>query len=171
MKSHAYALALALGLCAAPLFAGCAHLDYMGETYAPTDHVDVYYSEENVTRPYTPMGEVIVTGDQLVSSDKMQAKIRKEAMKRGADAVVLQSLEAYKGGETTSWSQHETEKTDRKGRTHTHTEGSSSTSDTDKKRIHALFIRYKASEPRDRDRDRDREHGDSEPRGGSEGGR
>jgi hypothetical protein len=167
MKSHAHAFALALLV--APLAAtGCAHLDYMGESYPPTSRVDVYFTEENVTRPYTAIGEVIVTGDQLVSSDKMQRKIRDEAMKRGADAVILQSLEAYKAGESTSWSQHETEKTDKKGRTHTHTEGSSSTSDTDKKRMHALFIRYKLDQPRDRDDrgDRDREGDRDKDQGG-----
>jgi hypothetical protein len=153
---NARACALALMLLAAPLATtGCAHLDYMGETYSPTSHVDIYYSSDNVTRPYASMGEAIVTGDQLVSGDKMQTMIRREAMKRGADAVILESMETYKAGESTSWSQHETEKTDRKGRTHTQTEGSANTSDTEKKRIHALFIRYKAGDAHDHD-----DHGD-----------
>jgi hypothetical protein len=152
MKRIGYLIALAM--LAAPTV-GCAHLDYMGESYAPTSHVDVYYSEDNVPRAYTRMGEVIVTGDEIVSGSKMQEKIRREAMKRGADAIVLTSLETYKAGESTNWSQHETEKTDPKGRTHTRTEGSASTSDTEKKRIHALFIRYKPGEGRDHDRDHD----------------
>ena len=142
MRSHGFVLALALA--ASPLLAaGCAHLDYMGESYAPTNHVDVYFTDENVTRPYTTMGEVIVTGDQIASSNMMQEKIRKEAMKRGADAVILQSLEAYKAGESTNWSEHQSTHVDRNGHEHTRTEGTTSTSDTDKKRMHALFIRYK----------------------------
>jgi hypothetical protein len=149
-----------LALAASPLLmAGCAHLDYMGETYTPTSHVDVYFTEENVTRPYTTMGEVIVTGDQIASSNMMQEKIRKEAMKRGADAVILQSMEAYKAGESTNWSEHQTERTDRKGREHTRTEGAASTSDTEKKRIHALFIRYKAGGDHDGDHDHDHDGG------------
>lgn len=162
MKARAQCITLAL-LATLLAAAGCAHLDYMGETYSPTSHVDIYYSEANVPREWTAMGEAIVTGDQLVSGDKMQEKLRREAMKRGADAVILESMEAYKAGESTSWSQHETEKTDKHGRTHTHTEGTASTSDNDKKRMHALFVRYKPierGEARDRggDKDHDRDH-------------
>ncbi len=158
MKARAQCITLAL-LATLLAAAGCAHLDYMGETYSPTSHVDIYYSEDNVPRAWTAMGEAIVTGDQLVSGDKMQEKLRREAMKRGADAVILESMETYKAGESTSWSQHETEKTDQHGRTHTRTEGSATTSDSDKKRMHALFVRYKpAAQGETRDRDHERDH-------------
>lgn len=133
-------------LALAALVAGCAHLDYIGESYAPTSHVDVYYSESNVPRAYTVMGEVIATGDMLVSSGKLQDKIRKEAQKQGADAVVLTSLENYQAGENTNWNQNETESKDKKGATQTTTTGTSSTSVEEKKKIRAIFIRYKPQE-------------------------
>src|SRR5262245_50166162 len=91
------------------LLSGCAHLDYVGESYPPTSQVDVFYSEQNVPRPYTAIGEVIATGDMLVSTDKLQHKIRDEARKHGADAVVLTGLEQYQAGESTSWSENSAE--------------------------------------------------------------
>ena len=134
----------ALPLFAIVLLAGCAHVDYVGESYAPTSRVDVFYSENNVPREYTIIGEVVATGDALVSTGKMQEKIRKEAQKHGADAVVLTSLEKYASGEHSSWNQDETESKDKKGRIHNKTSGSSSTQTEEKKKIRAIFIRYKA---------------------------
>jgi predicted TIM-barrel enzyme len=128
---------------ATTLVAGCATIDYVGENYAPTTHVDTYYSEANVTRAYTVMGEVVATGDQIVSTSKMQDQIREEAMKRGADAVIITGLERYASGENTSWSENETTKKDKKGRDKTTTFGSSNTSVEEKKQIKAVFIRYK----------------------------
>jgi nucleotide-binding universal stress UspA family protein len=135
----------ALPLLLVGLLAGCAHVDYVGESYAPTSRVDVFYSEENVPRAYTVIGEVVATGDALVSTGKMQEKIRKEAMKNGADAVVLTSLEKYTAGEHSSWSENETQSKDKKGRIHNNTSGSSSTTKEEKKKIRAIFIRYKPS--------------------------
>jgi hypothetical protein len=132
-----------LPLALAALLAGCATIDYVGESYPPTPQVDVYYSEENVPREYTVIGEVIATGDALVSTGKMQEKIRKEAMKNGAHAVVLTSLEKYQSGENTSWTESQTESKDKKGRHKTTASGSSSTSVEEKKKIRAIFIRYK----------------------------
>ena len=128
------------------LTVGCAHLDYVGESYAPTSNVDVYYSEANVPRPYSAIGEVIATGDMLVSTSKLQQRIREEAKKHGADAVVLTSLEQVQSGENTSWNENQTESKNKKGGTTTTTTGSSSTSVEEKKKIRALFIRYKPAE-------------------------
>lgn len=125
------------------LVTGCAHVDYVGESYAPTAQVDVFYSEANIPQEYTVIGEVIATGDALVSTSKMQEKIRKEAQKHGAHAVVLTSLEKYAAGEHSTWNQQETESKDKKGRIHNNTTGSSSTTTDEKKKIRALFIRYK----------------------------
>jgi hypothetical protein len=108
--------------------------------------VDVYYSESNVPREYVVIGEVIATGDELVSAGKMQDKIRQEALKHGAHAVILTSLEKYAAGEHSSWSQDEKESKDKKGRKHVTTSGSSSSATEEKKKIRALFIRYKAAD-------------------------
>jgi hypothetical protein len=127
--------------------AACAHVDYVGRSYAPTDHVDVFYTEQEVPRQYTLMGKVVATANDLVSAEKLQQKIVRKAQDNGADAVVLMGLERYKSGTSTDY--HESTE-DRGRRTRTH--GHSSTSDQEKKEIQALFIKY-----RDRDGDRDRD--------------
>ena len=126
-----------LGVALGALLAGCAHVDYVGESYAPTTQVDVYYSEANVPRAYTVIGEILATGDMLVSTGKMQDQIRKEAQKHGADAVVLTGMDRYQAGESTSWNESETESKDKKGRTKKSTSGSTSTSVEEKKQIRA----------------------------------
>lgn len=142
MKRFRVGSAILVFAALAPL-AGCATIDYIGESYPATTNVDVYYSEANIPRDYTVMGEVIATGDVLVSSGKLQEKIKLEAQKHGADAVVLTSLEKYQAGESSSWTEQQTQGKDKKGHTLTTTSGSSSSSVEEKKKVRAIFIRYK----------------------------
>jgi len=120
------------------LVAACAHVDYVGQTYPPTSHVDVFFAEGDVPREYTVMGKVIATANDLVSAEKLQAKVMQKAQAKGADAVVLTGMERYKSGQNTDYSET-TEDRGRKTRTHGH----SSTSDEEKKEIQALFIKYR----------------------------
>ena len=117
---------------------GCAHLDYIGETYAPSPHVDLYFAEKDVPRDYRVMGQIVATAGDLVSAEKLQAKIEERARQKGADAVVLLGLERYKSGENTQY--HET--TRQKDRKSVTTGGSSTTSE-EKKEIRAIFVKYK----------------------------
>jgi hypothetical protein len=123
----------ALLLCAA-----CAHVDYVGESYPPTSRVDLFFAESDVHHEYRVMGKVVATANDLVSAEKLQAKIMQKAQDKGADAVVLTGLDRYKSGESTDY--HET--TESKGRK-TRTSGHSSTSTEEKKEIQALFIKYR----------------------------
>ena len=116
----------------------CAHLDYIGESYAPTPHVDLFFAEKDVPREYRVMGQILATAGDLVSAEKLQSKIVEKAGQKGADAVVLLGLERYKSGESTTY--HET--TEQKRRK-TVTSGGSSTSSEEKKEIRALFIKYR----------------------------
>lgn len=120
------------------LVSACAHVDYVGQSYPPTSHVDVFFREREVPHEYSVMGKVIATANDLVSAEKLQAKIVKKAQATGADAVVLTGMERYKSGESTDY--HET--TEERGR-RTRTHGSSTTSDQEKKEIQALFIKYR----------------------------
>jgi len=120
------------------LVAACAHVDYVGQTYAPTSHVDVFFTEGDVPHEYSVMGKVIATANDLVSAEKLQSKIVQKAQAKGADAVVLTGMERYKSGQNTDYSET-TEDRGRKTRTHGH----SSTSDSEKKEIQALFIKYR----------------------------
>ena len=116
----------------------CAHLDYIGESYAPTPHVDLFFAEKDVPREYRVMGQIVATAGDLVSAEKLQSKIVEKAQTKGADAVVLLGLERYKSGENTSYNE-----TTEQGRRKTHTSGSSNTSSEEKKEIRAIFIKFK----------------------------
>ncbi|HLQ66874.1 MAG TPA: hypothetical protein VK123_06565 [Candidatus Limnocylindrales bacterium] len=123
---------------AALLLTACAHIDYVGRTYPPTSKVDLFFHESEVDAPFDVMGTVIARANDLVSAEKLQAKIMKKAGEKGADAVVITGLDRYKTGESTTY--NESTKERRRG---TITEGSSSTSDQNEKEIRAVFLKYK----------------------------
>jgi len=134
-----------LMLAALPILAmGCAHLDYVGQSYPPTQQVDLFYSEENVGREHTVMGEVTATAAEFVSARKIQDQMVEKAREKGADAVVILGLEHFKSGESTNYSETTTQGAGKKGKKYTTTSGSASTSVQESKRIRALFIKYKA---------------------------
>jgi hypothetical protein len=54
------------------LLAGCATVDYVGQSYEPTTQVEIFYDQADIEREYTVMGRAIAKGDDLVSSDKIQ---------------------------------------------------------------------------------------------------
>lgn len=123
---------------AALLVTACAHIDYVGRTYPPTNKVDLYFDEHEVDAPYDVMGQIVARANDLVSAEKLQSKIMKKAGEKGADAVVITGLERYKTGESTSYEERTKER--RRG---TVTTGSSSTSDTNEKEIRAIFLKYR----------------------------
>lgn len=119
-------------------FAGCTKLDYIGEEYPPTNHVDLYFSVDDVEQDYKVMGHVLATAGEFVSSEKMQNDIKKKAMEKGADAVIIEGLNRYQTGESTSYHE-ETKEKDGK----VVTTASSNTSTEEKKEIKAVFIKYR----------------------------
>ncbi len=122
------------------LLAGaCAHVDYVGKSYPETARVDLFFTEDEVGRPYELMGKVIATGGDGVSAEKMQDQIMDKAQKKGADAVVITGLERYKSGESTNYNET-TKQKDPKTST---TSGGSSTDSKSEKQITALFLKYK----------------------------
>jgi hypothetical protein len=74
------------------LVLGCAHINYVGKSYDPTDHIDVYYAPEDITREYTVMGHAIGGGQLLVSTSKIQNKLIEKAKSKGADAVLITGI-------------------------------------------------------------------------------
>lgn len=123
-------------------------MDYVGRSYPPTTKVDLFFDEREVEAPYDVMGQVIARANDLVSAEKLQAKMMQKAEEKGADAVVITGMDRYKTGESTTY--NESTKERRRG---TVTEGSSSTTAQNEKQIRAIFLKYRE---RDRDRDRDR---------------
>jgi hypothetical protein len=91
-------------LCALVLFiSGCATVDYVGETYAPTSHTDMYFDAKDIPRPYKVMGQMTIDEDEYTDSQKMQEDMKKEAMARGADAVLFTGMQKIQTGVVTNW--------------------------------------------------------------------
>ncbi len=120
----------------------CTKIDYVGEEYPPTDHVDLYFAEGDVQYDYAVMGHVIATADDFVSASKMQKKIVEEARKKGADGVVILGMERYQAGETHTYKETTETTQSKKGTTST-TTATSKTDVEEKKEIKALFIKYR----------------------------
>jgi hypothetical protein len=83
------------------LLTGCTTTDYLGKTYPPTQHVDVFYSPHDVTRTYEVMGEIRAEGDDVVSYESMQHRLVQEAMQKGADAILIEKLDTIETSSTT----------------------------------------------------------------------
>ena len=71
---------------------GCAHINYVGQLYDRTEHIDIYYSENDITREYTVMGHAVGGGQLLVSTSKIQNKLIEKARSKGADAVLITGI-------------------------------------------------------------------------------
>ena len=81
---------------------GCATTDYVGETYAPTSHVDVYFATTDIGRPYKVIGQSKTEGSEYMSFELMQEQLVKDAMAKGADAVLIGGMETVVTGSYTS---------------------------------------------------------------------
>lgn len=128
---------------AAMALVSCTKIDYVGEEYAPTDRVDQFFTASDVTREYKVMGYIVASAPDMVSAEKMHKKLVEKAQKVGADGIIVEGLERYTAGSSTSYSESTQEKVDRKGKPKTVTTGSSSTSAEEKKQIKATLIKYK----------------------------
>jgi hypothetical protein len=97
MVMHFHVVLFAL----AALMVGCTTTDYLGKTYPPTQHVDVFFSSQDVKRAYEVMGEIRAEADDIVSYESMQNKLVQEAMQKGADAILIEKLDMTETGSTT----------------------------------------------------------------------
>ena len=97
MSKHSVSLTAAFFL----FISACAEVDYVGESYSPTDHVDVYYSENDVEKDYKVMGHAVAHAGDFVSTEKLRDALIKEARKRGADGLIMYGLDRIRGGDST----------------------------------------------------------------------
>lgn len=121
---------------------GCTKIDYVGQEYPPTSYVDVYYAESDITRDYIVMGHVVASGNDFISTNKMQKKLIKKAREVGADAVIITGLERYRTDPETTYTE-KTTTSEHDGKTESVTTASSSTKTEEVKEINAVFIRYR----------------------------
>ena len=72
---------------------GCAHVNYVGKSYSPTNEIEIYYSEKEIQQDYHVIGHAIGSGTLFVSNEKIQKKLIEEAMKKGADALLITEID------------------------------------------------------------------------------
>lgn len=127
-----------VGIFGLALVFACTKIDYVGESYSPTTQVDMYFSEDEVTREHRVMGRMVAHANDAVSAEKMQKKMMKKAREKGADGIIILGLERYQSGETTT--HEENTKDTKKG---TKTRGVVKTEVKFEKEIKAILIKYK----------------------------
>ena len=64
-------------------------VDYVGTSYLPTTHVDLYFSESDVEEDYVVMGRAIARAGTRISTKRLQEKLLQEAREKGADGVII----------------------------------------------------------------------------------
>jgi len=133
---------LAFFLIIAISLSACTKIDYIGEEYPPTTHVDLFFDMDDVTREHKVMGHLIATADDMVSAEKMQKKMMKKAREKGADAIVITGFEKYRLGETTTYKETTEEGQTKKGNLKSTTTATSSTKVDEKKQIKAVLLKY-----------------------------
>ena len=80
-------------------FTACgSDVDYLGDSYPSTVHVDVYFSEDDVIEDYLVMGHATIEGDE---AEKLQEKLIEKARESGADGIVFEEFDRVKSGEVT----------------------------------------------------------------------
>jgi len=127
-----------LAFCSSILFfSGCTTVDYVGDTYTPTDHVDMYFDTKDIQRPYRVMGQMTLDENEYSDTESMQADLKKEAMARGADAVLFTGLRRVQVGSVTQW--QDMGKT--KGK-HPYTYGTATTQAQENKEMTGSLVKY-----------------------------
>lgn len=99
-------------------------IDYIGDTYSPTSHVDVYFSEDDVSENYQQMGHATAEGG---TAEELQERLIEKARENGADGIIFEEIDRVKTGETTT--------VDAVGNEHT--------LNTRVLQVKAIFIKYK----------------------------
>lgn len=78
----------------APLLSACnpVQTNYLGNTYEPTKHVEVFFEKGDIDRPYKVIGIAELIAPDGTDTDKYMQRIVNTARKRGADAVLVQGM-------------------------------------------------------------------------------
>jgi len=69
-------------------------VNYVGDRYAPTSNVDVYYAVKDVPHDYTIMGRMT---RELVHGDREKKEMIEVAKRNGAEGIIFYDLETDAG--------------------------------------------------------------------------
>lgn len=73
-------------------------VDYLGDFYPSTSHVDVYFSEDDVTEDYLVMGHATADGGD---TETLQETLIEKARDSGADGIIFEGFDRVETGEQT----------------------------------------------------------------------
>jgi len=91
-------------LIALSIVVGCTTTDYVGKTYSKTDNVEIYFNKEEIKRPYEVMGQIKAEAPEALKFEDMEQQLVKDAMEKGADAILIRELKTVEVGSVTSGS-------------------------------------------------------------------
>lgn len=81
-----FSLVLLMLACATPF-------QYVGKSYPATSQVDIYFSNKDVKKAFEVMGTINGTVGESADFNQTMEKLKKEARKQGADAVIIEGIE------------------------------------------------------------------------------
>ncbi len=81
---------------------GCVTHDYVGERYAPTDHVRVFYDSSSVPAGYSVIGQDRAEATEYMTTEDIVKDMVKKAREVGADAVLIDGVETVAVGSSTT---------------------------------------------------------------------
>ena len=66
-------------------------INYLGDTYTPTQHVEIYFDENDINKKYKVIGMMKNEADELENDDVEEVKkaMMKKAREVGADAILF----------------------------------------------------------------------------------
>ena len=82
------------------MLAGCVSTDYIGTRYPATETVDLYFSEDDIERPYKVFGEARVEMPKLGETRRLQRALIKQAKEHGADGLIIGPMDVRSTGRT-----------------------------------------------------------------------
>lgn len=71
------------------LLGGCKTIQFVGEEYPSTNHVDLFCSWQDVQESHRVIGHFVPVDDDMTNIPKMRLRMLKAARKKGADALVI----------------------------------------------------------------------------------
>ena len=72
------------------LAVACAHVNYVGKSFEPTNQVDLYFSKDDIKKEYTVVGHAV--GGGVSDNEEIQAALIEEAKAKGADGILITEI-------------------------------------------------------------------------------
>jgi hypothetical protein len=98
--SREYITAFTMSLLLLSGFSSCSpvKVSYLGNDFATTNEVELFFSRKDLPRNYRVMGEMIITAPEGVKSKKVQQALQREARQKGANGALITTFEMYQEG-------------------------------------------------------------------------